>query len=182
MSYEINLRFRRFGYGTGHPTGLNMYCIELSLPKARGGSAILRPQDLDNSSLMTRPATSSACTITMDHDAIVCLEPARPKRAPDKDVHVPSVGSTKVPFSWRRCHILVVEYRWGRMWSNESANTIPTTPCATRSDRAPRPSRAPLSRRYGAQYLDPRVPATPPSRWTMPPFFYSRSTDLPVLR
>ena len=94
----MNLRFRRFGYGTGHLTGLNMYCIELSLPKARGGSAILRPQDLDNSSLMTRPATISPCTITMDHDAIICSMTDRPKRAPDKDVHVPRVGSTKVPF------------------------------------------------------------------------------------
>ena len=72
MSHEIKLRFRRFGYGTGHPTGLNMYCIELSLPKARGGSAILRPQDLDNSSLMTRPMTISQCTITVDLDAIIC--------------------------------------------------------------------------------------------------------------
>ena len=27
----------------------------------------------------------------------------------------------------------------------------------------------PLSRRYGAQYLDPRVSATPPLRWTITP-------------
>ena len=40
----------------------------------------------------------------------------------------------------------------------------------------------PLSRRYGAQYLDPRVSATSPSRWTTTPLFYSQSTDLPVLR
>ena len=98
MVYKINLRFRRFFDGMGHPTGLNMYYIELSLPKARGGSAILRPQDLDNSSLMTRPTTISACTITMDHDAIVCSMTDRPKRGPDADVHVPRVGSTKVPF------------------------------------------------------------------------------------
>jgi len=43
VSYEIKLRFRRFGYGTGHPTGLNMYYIELSLPKAPGGSASRGP-------------------------------------------------------------------------------------------------------------------------------------------
>ena len=78
-------------------TGMDMYCIELSLPKARGGSAILRPQDLDNSSTRLKPTTISACTVTMDHDAIVCLEPARPKRAPDKDVHVPSVVGPKYP-------------------------------------------------------------------------------------
>ncbi len=29
---------------------------------------------------------------------------------------------------------------------------------------------------------DPRVSATPPSRWTMTPLFYSQSTDLYVLR
>ena len=97
MSYEINLRFRRFGYGTGHPTGLNMYCIELSLPKARGGSAIPRAQDLDNSALVPEPATSSACIITMDHDAIICFMTDRLARGPDQDVHVPSVVGPKYP-------------------------------------------------------------------------------------
>ena len=98
-----------------------MYCIELSLPKARGGSAILRPQDLDNSSLMTRPTTISPCTITMDHDAIVCSMTDRPKRGPDADVHVPSVVGTKVPFSWCRCQILVVDYRCGSIGPDETA-------------------------------------------------------------
>ena len=42
-------------------------------------------------------------------------------RGPDKDVHVPGVGSTKVPFSWCRSHILVIDYRWGSMGSNETA-------------------------------------------------------------
>ena len=36
--------------------------------------------------------------------------------------------------------------------------------------------------KIGAQNLDPRVSATPPSRWTITPLFYSQSTDLPVLR
>ena len=49
----------------------------------------------------------------------------RLKRAPDADVHVPSVGSTRVPFSWCRIHILVVDYRWGSMGSDETAITIP---------------------------------------------------------
>ena len=141
MSYEINLRFRRFGYGTGHPTGLNMYCIELSLPKARGGSAIPRAQDLVNSSLMTRPTTISPCTITMDHDAIVCSMTDRPKRGPDADVHIPSVVGTKVPFSQCRNHILEVDYRWGSKGPSETAIAVPTTPCATRS--APRASAFP---------------------------------------
>ena len=33
-----------------------------------------------------------------------------------------------------------------------------------------------------AQTLNLRVSATPPSRWTIMPLFYSQSTDLPVLR
>ena len=33
-----------------------------------------------------------------------------------------------------------------------------------------------------AQNTDPRVSATPLSRWTITPLLYSRSTDLPVLR
>jgi hypothetical protein len=33
----------------------------------------------------------------MDHDAIICSMSDRLKRAPDKDVHVPSVGSQKYP-------------------------------------------------------------------------------------
>ena len=64
----------------------------------------------------------------MDHDAIVCFMTDRLARAPDQDVHVPSVGSTKVPFSRCRCHILVVDYRWGSMGSNETASTIPGGP------------------------------------------------------
>ena len=73
MSYEIKLRFRRFGCGTGQPTGLNMYYIELSLPKARGGSAIPRAQDLVNSSTRLKTAIISPCTITMDLGAIICF-------------------------------------------------------------------------------------------------------------
>ena len=57
----------------------------------------------------------------MDHDAIICFMIDRLTRGPDKDVHVPGVGSTKVPFSRCRCHILVIDYRWGSMGSNETA-------------------------------------------------------------
>ena len=39
----------------------------------------------------------SPCTITMNLDAIICFMIDRLKRAPDKDVHVPSVGSKKYP-------------------------------------------------------------------------------------
>ena len=78
--------------------------------------------------LIPEPATSSARIITMDHDAIICFMTDRLTRATDTDWHGPSVGSIKVPFSRCRCHILVVEYRWGRMWSNETAITIPGGP------------------------------------------------------
>jgi len=64
----------------------------------------------------------------MDHDAIICSMIDRLARGPDQDVHVPSVGSTKVPFSACRCHILVVDYRWGSMGSDETAITIPGGP------------------------------------------------------
>ena len=30
-------------------------------------------------------------------------------------------GRPKVPFSWCRCHVLVIDYRWGSMGSNETA-------------------------------------------------------------
>ena len=76
----------------------------------------------------TRPATISPCTNTMDHNAIICSMTDRLTRAPDADVHVPSVGSTKVPFSWCRCHILVIDYRWGSMGSNETATATTGAP------------------------------------------------------
>ena len=43
------------------------------------------------------PATISPCTITMDHNAIICFMIDGLTRGPDKDVHVPSVGSQKYP-------------------------------------------------------------------------------------
>ena len=74
------------------------------------------------------PATISPCTITMDHDAIICSMIDRLARGPDQDVHVPSVGSTKVPFSRCRRHILVVDYRWGSIGSDETATATPGGP------------------------------------------------------
>ena len=93
-----------------------------------GGSAIPLPHDLVDTGLIPEPATSSARIITMDHDAIICFMNDRLTLATDTDYHGPSVGSIKVPFSWCRCHILVVEYRWGSMGSNETAITIPGGP------------------------------------------------------
>ena len=141
VSCEINSRFRRFGPRTVHPAPLGRALAPTRRSVCSGGSAIPQPHDLVDTGLIPEPATSSARIITMDHDAIICFMTDRLTRATDTDYHGPGVGSIKVPFSWCRCHILVVDYRWGRMWSNEGANTIPTTPCATRS--APRASAVP---------------------------------------
>ena len=97
MSCEINLRFRRFGYGTVHLIGLIVYYIAPRPKDARRGSSVSRAHDLDNSALLPRPATISPCNITMDHDAIICFMIGGLTRGPDKDVHVPSVGSQKYP-------------------------------------------------------------------------------------
>ena len=97
MVYKINLLFRRFGCGTGQITGLTAYYIAPRPQDARRGSTVLRAQHLANSSLIPGPATISPCTITMDLDAIICFMIDRLERAPDKDVHVPSVGSKKYP-------------------------------------------------------------------------------------
>ena len=157
-----------------------LHCSETQ--DARRWSSVSRPQYLLNFGSRLEPAAISPCTFTMDHNAIICFMTDGLARGPDKDVHVPNVGSIKVPFSWCRCHTLVVDYRWGSMGSNESANTIPTTPCATRS--APCASAVPRPHYLvdTGQNLDPRVPATPPPRWIITQLFYSRSTDLPVLR
>ena len=93
----INLRFRRFGCGTVRLTGLAAYYIAQRPQDARRGSSVSRAQHLVNSSTRLKPTTISPCTITMDHDAIVCFMTDRLARAPDKDVHVPSVGSQKYP-------------------------------------------------------------------------------------
>ena len=85
------------------------------------GSTVSRAQHLANFGHLTGTATISPSTITMDHNAIICFMIDRLVRGPDQDVHVPSVGSTKVPFSLCRCLILVVDYRLGSMGSDETA-------------------------------------------------------------
>ena len=99
----------------------------ISFAKCSRALSVSRPHYLANFRLRAGPAAISPCTITMDHDAIVCFMTDRLARGPDADVHVPSVGSTKVPFSWCRCRILVVDYRWGSMGSDETAAA--TTGC-----------------------------------------------------
>ena len=97
MSYEINLRFRGFGSGTGQITGLIVYYIAPRPQDARRGSSDSRPHDLAQIGFRLGPAAISPCTITMDHDAIICFIIDRLARGPDADVHVPSVGSQKYP-------------------------------------------------------------------------------------
>ena len=97
MSCEINLRFGRFDFGTGQLTGLIVYYIAPRPKDARRGSSVSRAHDLDYSALLPGSATISPCTITMDLDAIICFMIDRLVRAPDADVHVPSVGSPKYP-------------------------------------------------------------------------------------
>ena len=97
MSYKINLRFRRFSCGTGQITGLSVYYIAPRPKDARRGSSVSRPHDLTKGGELLGPATISPSTITMDLDAIISFMIDRLTRAPDKDVHVPSVGSKKYP-------------------------------------------------------------------------------------
>ena len=97
MSYEINLRFRRFSCETGQITGLNTYYIGLPVPFTTRASSVLLPHDLAHIGKTLQSATISPCTVTMDHDAIICFMTDGLTRGPDKDVHVPSVGSQKYP-------------------------------------------------------------------------------------
>ena len=97
MVYKINLRFRRFSSGKGQITGLSVYYIAPRPKDARRGSLILRAHHLLQMGKLLEPATISPCTITMDHDAIICFMTDGLTRGPDQDVHVPSVGSQKYP-------------------------------------------------------------------------------------
>ena len=65
-------------------------------------------------------------TWTWDHQrvpsprtmTIICSMIDRLARGPDQDVHVPSRAAQKYP-SRCRCHILVIDYRWGSMGSDD---------------------------------------------------------------
>ena len=97
MSYEIKLRFGRFGYRTGHPTGLNVYYIALRPRYAPRASSVSRAHHLVQTGKLHESATISPCTFTMDHNAIIYSMIDGLTRGPDQDVHVPSVGSQKYP-------------------------------------------------------------------------------------
>ena len=73
MVYKINLRFRRFGCGTGQIIGLSAYYMGFIDRNLHGGSATPRAHNLAFSGELLGPASISPCTITMDHNAIVCF-------------------------------------------------------------------------------------------------------------
>ena len=72
MVYKINLLFRRFGYGTGQIIGLSGYYIGLAVPFTTRALSVSGPHHLAKSGFIPKPATISPCTITMDHNAIIC--------------------------------------------------------------------------------------------------------------
>jgi hypothetical protein len=53
-------------------TGLIAHYIAPRPKDARRGSSDSRAQHLNHMGKLLGPATISACTITMDHDAIIC--------------------------------------------------------------------------------------------------------------
>ena len=72
VCYKINLCFRRFGCGTGQLTGLNTYYIARDPKMLGAGRRSSRAHDRAYIGTIPGSATISPCTITMDHDAIVC--------------------------------------------------------------------------------------------------------------
>ena len=97
MVYKINLRFRRFSCGTSHLTGLSAYYIARDPTMLRAARPTPEPTIWLKWGELLEPAAISACTNTMDHDAIICFMTDRLARGPDQDVHVPSVGTPKYP-------------------------------------------------------------------------------------
>ena len=98
MVYKINLRFRRFSSGTGQKTGLSAYYVARDPTMLRAARPTREPTISPKNGKLVGPATISAFTITMDHDAIICFMTDGLTRGPDADVHVPSMGSQKYPF------------------------------------------------------------------------------------
>ena len=81
----------------GQLSGLIVYYIAQTPKDARRGSSVSRAHDLSKTSVILEPATISACTITMDHNAIIFSMTDGLTRGPDADVHVPSVVGPKYP-------------------------------------------------------------------------------------
>ena len=124
MVCKINLRLRRLGWGTGQTIGLNTYYIGLTVPFTTRALSVSRPQI----SLILQ------ITWTCDHQRLYLhhgpwcdhLFHGRPTCARSRcRCSRPERGQPEVPFSACRCHILVVDYQWGSMGSDETAITIP---------------------------------------------------------
>ena len=121
MSCEINLRFGRFGYGTGQLTGSNGYYIGLPFRKTRRASSVLRAHGLVNSSSGTRTCDhrplyhhQGPWCDHLFHDRLTCARSRSRCSRPER-------GRPKVPFSACRCHIFVIDYPWGSIGSDETA-------------------------------------------------------------
>jgi hypothetical protein len=119
--YRINFLFRRFGCGTGQLSGLIVYYIAPRPKYARRGSSVSRPHDRFKNGRITWTCDQQRVyhhhgpwRDHLFHDRPTC---ARSRSRCSR----PGRGRPKVPFSWCRCHILVVDYRWGSMWPNETA-------------------------------------------------------------
>ena len=82
----------------------------------------LRAHDLLNRARSWTSAIS-ACTITMDHKAIICSMIDRLAQGQIK-MFTSGVGSQKYLLGCRT-HIFVIDYQWGSMESDETASTIP---------------------------------------------------------
>ena len=80
MSCEINLRFRRFGYGTGQLIASSDYYIASRPHDARRCSSVSQAQYLVNRGTTHERATISACTITVDHNEVTYFMNDHPAR------------------------------------------------------------------------------------------------------
>ena len=88
-----------FGCRTGHTNRLVCHTFDSGAVAGRAITGLVRlpAQHLANMGSRHQPATISPCTITRDHDAIICSINDRLTRGPDQDVHVPSVVGQKYP-------------------------------------------------------------------------------------
>jgi hypothetical protein len=125
--YKVNSRFRCFTSGTGQITGLSAYYIAQDPTMLR----VAWPTRESTISLKQRH------TWTYDYQRLYLHHgPWHDHLFHDRRTYArsrsrcsrPERGQPKVPFSWCRWHILVIDYRWGSMGSDETASTIPGGP------------------------------------------------------
>ena len=91
-----------------------------------------------------------------------------------------SEGGRRVLLDNSRVYVRFLSFVGGRFHLNRLSATELFE--VIRQSRAIRPLRALAFTYRWTKYLDLRVSATSLPEWTITPLFYSRSTDLPVLR